>query len=214
MKYLIFLSLFCFGFFTNPESAPKLSTTSNSSSKIHNCEHNNEALSLLSHPTVNDMVWSEECLLTWADFVGEPELPAYHIAASATYLHEEHGCSESGEFTYMVKAIFAPEQSWSLDKTSKELLKHEQIHFDLTEYYARLMRQMFNSLQNPCSIPQENVAALVNQLYEDLETAHDLYDDYTVHGVNKEQQHKWNVIVNRSLNQLDEYKNADLVSRR
>ena len=156
--------------------------------------------------SMNEIQWCEQDKLEWQDFDGQPSDFSPFSAVSATYIEESHGCSEAGEFHFSVKAVFVKDKSWSVDKVCNDLLQHEQVHFDLTEYYARKMRFKFESLKNPCSLPTEDILEMVNEVYEDMETAHRVYDEFTVHGLNKENQKLWNKYVAESLMDLNHFK--------
>jgi hypothetical protein len=152
-----------------------------------------------------ELNWCENRKLLWTDFRANPDAHSLYSAVSATYIEEKHGCSEAGVFEHEVKAVFVKNESWSVSMDSEALLRHEQTHFDLTEYFARKMRQRFNALVNPCSIPNEQILAMVDSIYTELEITHHLYDQYTVHGLNKENQLLWDDIVMKSLGELNDY---------
>lgn len=76
---------------------------------------------------------------------------------------------------FSIKTYFDPNESWMLLKNDY-VLQHEQIHFDLTELYARKMRKSVESLR------QKNVTNI--SIYR------------------KKIQH-WNVIKEKASNQFD-----------
>ncbi len=153
----------------------------------------------------SELNWCENRKLFWTDFKARPDSHSLYSAVSATYIEEKHGCSESGMFEYDVKAVFVKNESWSVDMDSEALLRHEQTHFDLTEYFARKMRQKFHDLKEPCNLLEERILAMVDSVYTELEITHQLYDQYTVHGLNKENQKLWDDIVMRSLHELNDF---------
>ncbi|MBK8472685.1 MAG: hypothetical protein IPL33_11280 [Sphingobacteriales bacterium] len=152
-----------------------------------------------------ELDWCEERKLFWTDFRARPDAHSLYSAVSATYIEEKHGCSEAGVFEYDVKAVFVKNESWSVDMDSEALLKHEQTHFDLTEYFARKLRLRFRALNNPCAMSEEAILSMVDSIYVELEMTHHLYDQYTVHGLNKENQRLWDDIVMLSLQELNDY---------
>lgn len=156
--------------------------------------------------SANEIQWCEQDKLEWQDFSGEPSMYSPFAAVSATYIEESHGCTEDGEFHFNVKAAFVKDKSWSTNTICNDLLNHEQVHFDLTEYYARKMRLRLQQIENPCSLPTEDILQVVHEVYEDMETAHRVYDEFTVHGLNKENQKLWNKYVAESLKDLNNFK--------
>ncbi len=155
----------------------------------------------------NEILWQEEQKLKWTDFEGKPEFFSDYSAVSATYVQITHGCSEAGKFAYHVKTAFVKDQSWTRDKHSKDLLEHEQVHFDLTEYYARVMRFQVEQLKDPCGMPLEELKAVTGQVYRELELAHMLYDMQTKHGLDEKNQEVWNEFVATGLEELMDFKN-------
>ena len=152
-----------------------------------------------------EMEWCDHKELTWQDFNGVPDDYSHFSAVTATYIEEAHGCDEAGNFAYAVKAVFVKNQSWSIDKYSEALLNHEQVHFDLTEIYARKLRKIFQNLPNPCQMPQEDIMLVLEEFYEELELAHELYDEATRHGLHKGNQRMWNKFVEQKLKNYDAY---------
>ena len=159
--------------------------------------------------SLTEIEWSEHKELTWLDFQASPDDESDFHALTSTYLEVERGCTEYGEFKYNVKAVFIRDASWVTDKRSQELLEHERLHFDLTEFYARKMRKYFNDLVDPCNMPVEYVTEKVESIYNDLEIAHKMYDESTHHGLNKENQAMWVGIVERSLAELEAFKSVN-----
>ncbi len=152
-----------------------------------------------------ELDWCEFRRLTWPDFKAQPDRHSFFSAVSATYIEEQHGCSEDGSFKYTVKAVFVKNESWSANIQSEDLLAHEQSHFDLTEYYARKLRKRFRDLKNPCQVPDETIRMMLDSLYNELESTHQLYDQYTLHGLKKENQAIWNDIIAKCLYELNDF---------
>ncbi len=153
----------------------------------------------------DELDWCEFRRLTWTDFKAQPDKYSFFSAVSATYIEEQHGCSEDGSFKYSVKAVFVKNESWSANICSPDLLQHEQSHFDLTEYCARKLRKRFHDLQNPCQVQEETIRSMLDSLYYELETTHQLYDQYTLHGLKKDNQIIWNDIIAKCLYELKDF---------
>lgn len=75
------------------------------------------------------------------------------------------------------------------ERKTDVVLSHEQLHFDITELYARKLRTRLASMKNPCdkssvgSVYQANENAFVEFVKQ--------YDIETSHGVNKQKQIEW-----------------------
>lgn len=119
---------------------------------------------------------------------------------------------------FSIKTYFDPNESWMLLKNDY-VLQHEQIHFDLTELYARKMRKSVESLR------QKNVTNIsiyrkkIQQWNVMKEKASNQFDadnqDYYIKIGQKilfqknPKQEAWKKKVDRELFQYNLFKNAD-----
>lgn len=152
-----------------------------------------------------EIEWNPNRKLRWDDFKARPNMFSSYSAVTSTYIEETHGCNDYGRFAFHVKAVFVQNLSWIRGRYSKDLLKHEQIHFDITEYHARLMRKYFSELKYPC-YREDDIARAVERIFNAMETAQHQYDDETYHGLYKNRQAKWEQYISTQLKSLSEYK--------
>jgi predicted secreted Zn-dependent protease len=88
--------------------------------------------------------------------------------------------------------FFVPNKSWvkSEYKSDFELLKHEQLHFDISELYARKFREQLSKMSFT-----ENVKIEISDLYEKITKKkielQNEYDIETDHSVNILKQKQW-----------------------
>ena len=78
-------------------------------------------------------------------------------------------------------------------KASEALLRHEQLHFDITEAYARVMRQklqLFAARAN-CEKLQPAFNNTTKLVYADWDREQNRYDQETNHGLNAVRQAAW-----------------------
>ena len=97
--------------------------------------------------------------------------------------------------------------SWVLPKDTNdlELLKHERLHFDIAELFARYARKQFRTLKPFCSNIRSFKGLLRDyQIEADKENLK--YDAESNHYKNKEMQEKWSKDVARRLKELAEYR--------
>jgi hypothetical protein len=140
--------------------------------------------------------WSSARPLAWSDFRGRP--PAGHAEAAVTATGVIWGFHCTGDtFTFQVAAVFLPDRSWVDPSVSIQLgsgmgtLRHEQTHFDLTEVYARRMRQAFGTLSRPCDRTEEQLAGLGERFVRDESDAQRRYDEATANGRAAPAQSRW-----------------------
>ncbi len=95
------------------------------------------------------------------------------------------------DFNTNVECVFYPTEFWYKDEDANpHILRHEQIHFDITELFTRKFRQQISELRASPKIKNQ-----LNSLYEAISKAsskmQNLYDEETNHSINKVQQKKW-----------------------
>jgi hypothetical protein len=115
-----------------------------------------------------------------------------------------------GAFTFEVAAVFLPKQSWvkpevvSGPALNAHTLRHEQTHFDLTEVYARQLRQLLHTSQSPCGTGADHVREEADRLVARESDAQRQYDNDTRNGLDDARQQAWNRRVGESLVQLED----------
>jgi hypothetical protein len=140
------------------------------------------------------ILWSATRRLTIADFLGRP--PYGDQLASSTSSDIKAGAScRDFVFTGTVQSTFDPNTSWFRNpKTASEaLLRHEQLHFDITEVYARVMRQKLVAFQAKvnCEKLQPAFNNLTKGVYTEWNREQNRYDQETNHGLNAARQAFW-----------------------
>ncbi|GAB3195913.1 hypothetical protein ABID22_001656 [Pontibacter aydingkolensis] len=166
---------------------------------------NNSPAKTAEAKTVEKLTWSDSRRLTWDDFKGAPETGNPHHALTAANLAVDAKCT-SNAFSYDVKCVFLPEESWSKNKKSASLLKHEQLHFDLTEVHARQLRKKLKELGSSCSNLKGNLSTTVSTAFKDWKAEQDLFDKSCSHGLNKQEEAAWAENINQRLNELQAYR--------
>jgi len=139
--------------------------------------------------------WQETRKLTFADFKGA--VPAFSSWAATTQSTINFSYSETnGKLSnVIVYASFTPEKSW-MRKRIPEVLAHEQIHFDITEVFAR---KFYHEVMNETSFSKEKLRDLFKSENAACEELQQQYDDETEHGTKEEMQEKWKETVSKLL---------------
>jgi predicted secreted Zn-dependent protease len=96
-----------------------------------------------------------------------------------------------------VTAGFIPRHSWvkrvivrdSLE--SARVLRHEQLHFDLTELHARHMRRRIADFARPCTHSDAQLEAMAQRVVHDERAEQRRYDAETRNGLIAERQSQW-----------------------
>ena len=151
------------------------------------------------------LAWSAERKLNWEDFRGTPESTNPHHALTAANLAVDARCKDN-KFYYEVKCVFLPGESWSKNKKSEKLLAHEQLHFDLTEVHARMLRRELKELGMSCGNPKTNLNTTVGNAFKAWKAEQDQFDKASRHGLDAEVQQDWDNRITQRLKELDAWK--------
>ena len=184
-------------------------------------------ISLMSFSFVKDdfILWQENKKLKIQDFKAENKdtikVNQQQFLGAISAIRIEYSSFQRNKNSvpdFSIKTYFDPNESWMLLKNDY-VLQHEQIHFDLTELYARKMRKSVESLR------QKNVTKIsiyrkkIQHWNVMKEKASNQFDadnqDYYIKIGQKilfqknPQQEAWKKKVDRELFQYSLFKNAD-----
>jgi hypothetical protein len=151
------------------------------------------------------LIWKENRKLSWKDFRQEAPRNSRHEAVSAIQIRMDYKI-KVGLKKYAVYSLFKTNGSWTITN-SDYLLIHEQVHFDLGEIYARLLRKSIR--ENKAAIdksPRKKLDSLFNHFRQRLINAQTEYDSITNHSLNVEGQEMWNKRVKMQLDSLKNFK--------
>ena len=154
------------------------------------------------------IVWTADRKLTWADFKGVPDTKAFPntLAVTNSGFGFETGFNVFKEGGLFVEATFNNYGSWVIPKGRNDyVLRHEQIHFDLTEIYSRKLRKTFADAKIK---PQEGARAkqIFDAIFAELNKRQKKYDSETKHGEKERTQKYWESVVEIELAKYDLYK--------
>jgi hypothetical protein len=158
------------------------------------------------------IAWSANYKLQWQDFKGNAQGGSTLKAMTWSTIKTENFKATANNITLTISASFIKKQSWKQKEINNaDLLTHEQIHFDITEVYARKLRQKISEAKfsNPKQAAQE-IGKLSNEIFRESSAEQKKYDAETKHSINKEAQTKWNKSVESELERLNAYSNTQL----
>lgn len=169
-------------------------------------------------PEGPDVYWSPSRKLTWNDFQGVPDVEdAAALSSTGVGFNTavQAGCTAQGDYTctasatnVRISAQFNKKESWVRPEARGDasVLNHEQLHFDITELFARKLRQTIGGIgsrsataSTPTAAQDQAVAELNAALDEAYNTntneqqgMQNQYDAETDHGRNEGAQSSWN----------------------
>jgi len=149
--------------------------------------------------------WNINRPLKWSDFKGQhKEISSFNKFTAETNSGFQYQTNYVNAFKrpkFFVTSFFNCNLSWVNPgfTKNKELLIHEQGHFDLSEIYARKLEKKLNN----ANLKMNNIVADSKHIYEEvyLEFSQEQikYDNETTHGSILEKQEKWNKYFNSVL---------------
>jgi hypothetical protein len=155
--------------------------------------------------------WSADRPLAIKDFKGKIPARATESSRSWVAIEASWECAD-GKGSWQVRAVFDPNRSFwrpitqdlwkgsddlSLmaphDDDGRGLLSHEQLHFDLTELWARKIRGALKALPAACKTPAgargfDNSIAQMERAWQEEQQR---YDKETSHGTDPGRQKAW-----------------------
>lgn len=168
---------------------------------------------LLVKPNDEAIEWRNDFKLSWSQFKGTPKFNMSAVAVTASGITFGYSVKETDNivtsFSTNVYAHFYPKRSWyKKEQSNKRILAHEQLHFDITELYARKFRAEIAQLivSNDIRTQLKNVHESINK---ELAATQNRYDKETNNSLNQEFQDQWNVYVPKELAKLNAYKSKD-----
>lgn len=150
------------------------------------------------------LAWSESRPLRWSDFKGTPKRSSQEEAMTDSGMSIELKC-DGKTSTAVIKSYFNPLKSWTKDKQSAYLLRHEQLHFDITELFVRRLRAQLVQFGDDCEKLNAHLEDFYNRNYKEFVAYQDRYDRESNHSINKEKQAYWEEKVAKELAELKPY---------
>ncbi|MEO5776395.1 MAG: hypothetical protein ABIQ27_05795 [Flavobacterium sp.] len=129
-------------------------------------------------PNNDTIVWSGKNRLTWDDFKGSPDNPKVYVkanTASGIYAKQIRVAGKVKIRKYKIQSYFMKNNSWTKVHDEK-VLKHEQLHFDITELYARKLRKSFDSLNTKGVTDKIVYEKIYNSNFTKANEYQDVYD--------------------------------------
>lgn len=134
--------------------------------------------------------WDENSPLSWNDFTGRTKSKTSISALTASAIEYAYEC-QGNSVNVAVRAIFIPEESWvKMDAMNDYILGHEQLHFDITEIYARKLRKELDSKILTCR-DISRIEIIASKIIDEWKEEQAKYDADSKHSMDKELQALW-----------------------
>lgn len=156
---------------------------------------------LSSKEISNKIIWSTSNL-KWSNFKGNPQASNY-----AASINSNIELKQLDSNKYAIVALMDMGSSWHKQKPD-ECLLHEQYHFNITEIFARKLRQEVKEKNlniNSIDFRKTFLSSLMALAVEQKK-----YDEQTNHSINKDKQIEWQKNIDKQLLNLGAYESIYL----
>jgi hypothetical protein len=161
------------------------------------------ALCAAFSPSGDEIRWSTERRLNYRDFAGALPASTPWAATTNSSIHFSYEERNRTLQSVTVYSAFDPSSSWMKTK-SPDVLRHEQLHFDITEFFAR---KFYSSAT--AQIGQSGASAKLKSLFQQINQEcmemQEAYDKESEHGVNAGRQQEWEKKVTQWLRSTPPY---------
>ncbi|HEX8357834.1 MAG TPA: hypothetical protein VF610_10495 [Segetibacter sp.] len=144
--------------------------------------------------------WNYDQQLRWEDFGGKASDTSKFAAETFAEICYQYTSDNGKDFEFEVYATFNRNSSWFRKEMQCEnLLKHEQLHFNIAALFAEKLRRDFKNYCFSANYEQE-----INQIFTRNKLGYQamqyLYDEQTNHSLNQQKQTEWEKYINSELN--------------
>ena len=159
--------------------------------------------------TPETLIWTTDRKLKSTDFRGAVDRSSSKKALTGANIIIVPYAFKNGAYQYRVLAKFHKDISW-LNTDNSQIIKHEQLHFDIAELYARKMRRDIHRIHKDSGqVSQSDYRRIHKSLFTSYVHFQRRYDAQTGHSTDLEEQDRWEEIVAEELEKLEAY-NLDL----
>ena len=159
---------------------------------------------------VNDSLiyWNNNTKLKWSDFKMPPNENSTDGAITASGIKTKVSFKKD-TIVFIIKSHFSKNESWvKKNKITSNLLKHEQLHFDITELFARKYRNKLKEHIFYSNTANKEYHQIYNTNHDELNKYQDLYDAETNHSKNEQKQIEWENRISKELKELEKYSSS------
>ena len=144
-----------------------------------------------------------------SDFLGTPPMESEYNAITWTDIRVSQTCLTPDTICLIVQCNFLRDKSWcNGDSASFELISHERVHFDISEYATRILRRKLSHHQSKSIEQTSEYVKMAYQQIKQIETElTEQFDRETNHGTDYDNQQEWVDIINKKLDSESRFQN-------
>lgn len=156
--------------------------------------------------------------ISWNDFQENPGYDKYYGKRAKTHWRLSMQIIDSATHTtkqiiVKVQAFLIRSLSWvrPVNRTDNNLLIHEQLHFDMVEWYARQLRKAIREESFSFKNYRTKTKSLHRGIMEKLQAKQSAYDLETRGGNNMIVQNHWSKEIIQGIKRLDRFADTTIV---
>lgn len=165
------------------------------------------------------LLWNDSCLLSWDNYkITKVDTNSIYKAETFTKVKVKNlGFNEDSIF-FHIGTFFNEKKSYkTVGFMNRDLLVHEQLHFDISEIAARKIRKAYSkyvSTDGSLYITSKYIKSTFNKFIAEADSLDYLYDKESNHGINYKEQARWNEKISKILKDYKDYSNPKVVMKR
>jgi hypothetical protein len=156
-----------------------------------------------SAQSCDTILWSSNKLAP-SDFKGIADTGKSMIAFTLTKFSYK-AFPQDGAVIINTSTYFYPCNSWLNKLNIKSSVAHEQLHFDIAEYYKRLFLKRVSDTKSSEDMFAVSTKAIFRDITDQRRTMNMEYDQQTKYGQNDQEQIRWNNKIASLLAELEKY---------
>ncbi len=174
---------------------------------VSTCHRIRAAIYKIANPEdfEEEIIWHEARKLAIRDFKGSTEKRPFQAATVSSFQYFTERNPLNAQFVLKAESLFyCPGSYFKPSENDSLILAHEQLHFDITEIYARkFVKKVAETVSNHTTLINEH-EKIAKEVFEELQLKQDEYDSEVYADISK--QPKWNAWVAAELQALADYK--------
>ena len=165
--------------------------------------------------TKSEIIWKPNVRLTWGSFQGKPDTLSEFAASTKAGMYFRYS-TQGFNLNLEFPAYFNKLESWTKNRVSNAVLRHEQIHFDIIELGARQLRKECLELETKDMLLSKAKEEITQLYYKYDKVNRELnaqFDKETDHGGIYSKEAEWEEKIPLELKTLNKYTSYKVVKR-
>ncbi len=160
---------------------------------------------VLFQTNIQVLHWNPKRKHVWSDFRGSVASGSYRSAYSSVGFAINADLISDTLYFKCITCFNCTASWYKKSEATPDLLNHENLHFDISEAYARSLKKMVKETPLTKSDYKEKIDKMIQFMKSETASYQKLYDRETDYSLNQQQQQKWNHRIFTELLSLKNY---------